>query len=282
MSRDTTTARRDRLAALVDDRGFLRVFDASEILGVSEVTVRGDLTALESAGRLVRVHGGAMPAPHSAPEPTFEQALSLEAESKRAIGELAASLVVSGQSVILDVGSTALAVAEALVRRADLVDVAVITNGLSIALALEAAIPRFTVVVTGGTLRPLQHSLVNPSASLFLESVHVDIAFIGCNGIDPVRGVTNVNYPEAEVKRRMVQSSTRRVLIADGSKFGQVHRGRVPAARDRRGPPGGQRRSTACQRPRDSCRGLTRGVYRSPWPNNPHAAIGWMYACSHW
>jgi DeoR family transcriptional regulator of aga operon len=229
MSRDTTTARRDRLAALVDDRGFLRVFDASEILGVSEVTVRGDLTALESAGRLVRVHGGAMPAPHSVPEPTFEQALSLEAESKRAIGELAASLVVSGQSVILDVGSTALAVAEALVRRADLVDVAVITNGLSIALALEAAIPRFTVVVTGGTLRPLQHSLVNPSASLFLESVHVDIAFIGCNGIDPVRGVTNVNYPEAEVKRRMVQSSTRRVLIADGSKFGQVHLGVIGA-----------------------------------------------------
>jgi DeoR family transcriptional regulator of aga operon len=229
MSRDTTTARRDRLAALVDDRGFLRVFDASEILGVSEVTVRGDLTALESAGRLVRVHGGAMPAPHSAPEPTFEQALSLEAESKRAIGELAASLVVSGQSVILDVGSTALAVAEALVRRADLVDVAVITNGLSIALALEAAIPRFTVVVTGGTLRPLQHSLVNPSASPFLESVHVDIAFIGCNGIDPVRGVTNVNYPEAEVKRRMVQSSTRRVLIADGSKFGQVHLGVIGA-----------------------------------------------------
>jgi DeoR family transcriptional regulator of aga operon len=229
MSRDTTTARRDRLAALVDDRRFLRVFDASEILGVSEVTVRGDLTALESAGRLVRVHGGAMPAPHSAPEPTFEQALSLEAESKRAIGELAASLVVSGQSVILDVGSTALAVAEALVRRADLVDVAVITNGLSIALALEAAIPRFTVVVTGGTLRPLQHSLVNPSASPFLESVHVDIAFIGCNGIDPVRGVTNVNYPEAEVKRRMVQSSTRRVLIADGSKFGQVHLGVIGA-----------------------------------------------------
>jgi DeoR family transcriptional regulator of aga operon len=231
MSRDTTTARRERLAQLVDERGFLRVFDASEILGVSEVTVRGDLTALELAGRLVRVHGGAMPANHAAAasEPTFEQALSLEAGSKRDIGELAASLVVSGQSVILDVGSTALAVAEALVRRTDLVDVAVITNGLSIALALEAAIPRFTVVVTGGTLRPLQHSLVNPSASLFLESVHVDIAFIGCNGIDPVRGVTNVNYPEAEVKRRMVQSSGRRVLIADGSKLGQAHLGVIGA-----------------------------------------------------
>ena len=235
MTRDTTAERREKLAGLVAERGFLRVADASEILGVSEVTVRGDLTALESADRVLRVHGGAMPhhggalGPGTSTEPTFEQALILEAESKRAIGEAAAALVSSGQSVILDVGSTALAVAEALVRRDDLVDVAVITNGLSIALALEAAIPRFTVVVTGGTLRPLQHSLVNPSASAFLESVHVDIAFIGCNGVDPVRGVTNLNYPEAEVKRRMVQSSTRRVLIADGSKLGQVHLGVVGA-----------------------------------------------------
>jgi DeoR family transcriptional regulator of aga operon len=112
------------------------------------------------------------------------------------------------------------------------VDVAVITNGLSIALALESALPRFTVVVTGGTLRPLQHSLVNPSASQFLESVHADVAFIGCNGIDPERGVTNINYPEAEVKRRMLQSSARHVLIADGSKLGQAHLGVIGSVSD--------------------------------------------------
>jgi len=236
MLRDTTAARRDRLAALVADRGFVRVADASGILGVSEVTVRGDLTALEASGQVIRIHGGAMP--HGAvtsaasAEPTFEQALSLAADSKRAIGELAASLVSSGQSVILDVGTTALAVAEALVRRTDLVDIAVITNGLSIALALESALPRFTVVVTGGTLRPLQHSLVNPSASEFFESVHADIAFIGCNGIDPEHGVTNLNFPEAEIKRRMVQSSTRRILIADGSKLGQAHLGVIGPVSD--------------------------------------------------
>jgi DeoR family transcriptional regulator of aga operon len=235
MPRDTTAIRRDRLATLVLNRGFLRVADASTLLGVSEVTVRGDLTALEAADLVVRVHGGAMPHGSVAvagAEPTFEQALSLASDSKRAIGELAASLVSSGQSVILDVGSTALAVAEALVRRTDLMDVAVITNGLSIALALEAAMPRFTVVVTGGTLRPLQHSLVNPSASEFFESVHADIAFIGCNGIDPDRGVTNLNFPEAEVKRRMLQSSSRHILIADGSKLGQAHLGVIGPVSD--------------------------------------------------
>jgi DeoR family transcriptional regulator of aga operon len=218
-------ARRGRLGELVAARGFLRVRDAAELLAVSEVTIRGDFTALENAGEVVRVHGGAMPKGGAVPEPTLEQALSLSAEPKRAIGLAAASLVSSGDSVIVDVGSTALAVAEALVARVDLEDVSVITNGLTIALALEAAYPRITVVVTGGTLRPLQHSLVNPGASAFLESLHADLAFIGCNGVDAKRGVTNVNYPEAEVKRRMMLSSKRRVLVADGSKLGQTQLG---------------------------------------------------------
>jgi len=136
-------------------------------------------------------------------------------------------MVSSGQSVLLDVGTTALAVAHALARRTDLSDVLVVTNGLSIALALEPGMPRLTVVVTGGTLRPLQHSLVNPFASAFLESLHGDIAFIGCNGVDPEVGVTNVNLPEAEVKRRMMQSAARRVLVADASKLGSRRLGNV-------------------------------------------------------
>ena len=232
MPRHSTAGRREHLARLVAERGFLRVTDAGLLLGVSEVTVRSDLTALEIDRRLVRVHGGAMPHFQLRLEPTLEQALSLDTGTKRAIGERAAALVEPGQSVILDVGSTALAVAEALVRRVELKDVAIITNGLSIALALEAALPRFTVVVTGGTLRPLQHSLVNPNASSFFDSIHADIAFIGCNGIDLVNGVTNINFPEAEVKRRMLQASTRHVLVADGSKFGQVHLGVIGTVGD--------------------------------------------------
>jgi len=64
-----------------------------------------------------------------------------------------------------------------------------------------------TVIVTGGTLRRLQHSLVDPMAALLLERMHADLAFIGCNGVDVAHGVTNVNLPEAEVKRRMVAAA---------------------------------------------------------------------------
>jgi DeoR family transcriptional regulator of aga operon len=217
-----TIIRRSRLLQEIVDRGFLRVADASVELGVSAVTVRSDLSALELAGSIVRVHGGAMPrgvVPDR--ESSFEKSLAQEASAKSAIGRRAASLVSSGDSVLLDVGTTALAVAHALVARRDLSDVVVVTNGLSIALALEPALPRFEVIVTGGTLRPLQHSLVNPYASSLLDSLHVDIAFIGCNGVDPVAGVTNVNLPEAEVKARMLRSSTRHVVIADASKVGR-------------------------------------------------------------
>ena len=219
--------RRARLANAVTERGFLRVTDAALEWAVSSVTIRADLAALEEAGVVSRVHGGAMPRTGGGTEPSFERSIGREAAAKRAIGVSAAALVESGQSVILDVGSTALAVAHALVDRAELTDVHVVTNGLTIALALEAAMPRFTVIVSGGTLRPLQHSLVNPFASQFLQNLNVDLAFIGCNGVDVVRGATNINVPEAEVKQQMVRSAARSILIADGSKLAQVRLGSI-------------------------------------------------------
>jgi DeoR family transcriptional regulator of aga operon len=66
-------------------------------------------------------------------------------------------------------------------------------------------------------------------ASVVLAQLHVDLAFIGCNGVHPERGVTNLNLPEADIKRLMVASSARAVVVADGSKIGQVHLGKIAA-----------------------------------------------------
>ena len=126
-----------------------------------------------------------------------------------------------------------------------------ITNGLSIALALEAAIPRFTVIVTGGTLRPLQHSLVAPLAANTLPELHADLAILGGNGIAKDGAVTNLNLPEAEIKRAMVTAATRRVLVADASKWGQRHLGRRPGRRaddHRTGQARGCARGAGCRR----------------------------------
>jgi DeoR family transcriptional regulator, aga operon transcriptional repressor len=214
--------RRERILRLFREREFLRVADLSAEFGISEVTVRGDLDALAARGRVRRVRGGAVRAAPVVPERPFEQTRAAHAEEKAAIGAAAAAAVSSGETLILDVGSTTTAVARALAARHDLSDVVVFTNGLTIALELELASPRITVVVTGGTLRPLQHSLVNPMGELVLERITARTVFLGCNGVHPEHGVTNVNLPEAEVKRMMLAAAQRRVIVADGSKLGDV------------------------------------------------------------
>lgn len=222
-----TAIRRERMLTLLRTREFTRVADLVEAFGVSEVTVRSDLDALAAAGDVRRIRGGAMPLANPHAERPFEETRTANAEEKQAIGRAAADLVSDGDTVILDVGTTTMAIATALGSRDDLRAVTVFTNGLNIALELERAAPRVTVVVSGGTLRPLQHSLVNPLAEVLLADLNADVAFVGCNGVHPERGVTNVNLPEAEVKRRMLALARRRVIVADGSKLGEVAAARL-------------------------------------------------------
>lgn len=221
--------RQDRIASIVDGApGLVRTAALAAALGTSEVTVRADLGVLDGEGRVRRVHGGAVRiAPVVREERPYEETAVERAADKAAIGRATAALVRSGQCVVLDVGTTAAAVAAALVARRDLTDLTVVTNSLTNALALEPAVPRFTVIVTGGTLRPLQHSLVAPFVGTVLPLVVADLAVIGCSGVSVEHGVTNVNLPEAEVKRLLVDAARRTVVIADGSKLGRSHIGVV-------------------------------------------------------
>jgi DeoR family transcriptional regulator of aga operon len=204
----------------LEERGFVRVRELSARFGVSTVTARNDLQALEERHLAQRVHGGAMPVDRARGERSFEEVATQHAAEKRGIGQVAAGLVSAGESILLDVGTTTAAMAAALVARTTLSDVNVITNGLSIALTLEAAHPRLSIVVTGGTLRPKQHSLVDPLAGSMLKGLSVDTVFLGCNGIDPDGGVTNINLPEADIKRAMIAASQRCVVLADSTKLG--------------------------------------------------------------
>jgi DeoR family transcriptional regulator of aga operon len=219
--------RQERIAGLVQDRGFVRVVDLATRFQVSTVTIRSDLQALEGRGKLHRIRGGAVPASVVPGEQPFEASELDLATEKAHIGQHAAGMVASGETVLLDVGTTTTAVARALIARSELRDVTVFTTALNVALELERAYPRITVVVTGGTVRPLQHSLVNPLATELLSKLKASIAFIGCNGVDVRGGVTNINLPEAEVKRAMLLAARRGVIVADGSKLGEVELAKV-------------------------------------------------------
>jgi DeoR family transcriptional regulator of aga operon len=226
--------RRRRILGLLADREYMRVADLAAVFRTSEVTIRSDLTLLAADGHVTRVRGGAMPRfarrPHR--ELPFAESLLEHATEKWAIGHHAAQLVQSADSVIIDVGTTTTAVARALAARDDLHDVTVFTNGLNIAMELEAGTPRLSVVVLGGTLRPMQHSLVDPLGGVILERITANIAFIGAHGLDPAAGLTNANIAEAEMKRRMLLAARRRVVVADGSKLGVVSLARICAASD--------------------------------------------------
>lgn len=221
--------RHHQILQLVAERQFVRVRELSARFGVSPVTVRHDLDLLESQGHVQRIHGGAMAEPNVGigVERSHDENTREFSDAKRAIARAAANLVRSGEAVILDVGTTTAAVAKELAGRTDLTEVTVFTNGLKIAQYLEAAHPRISVIVTGGTLRPLQHSLVNPLASQAFRELSAAIAFIGCNGVDLTAGVTNVNLPEAEVKQVMVRAAERRVIVADATKLSRVALARI-------------------------------------------------------
>jgi DeoR family transcriptional regulator of aga operon len=231
-SRPPAAARREQILTIVEERGFVKVAQLSQLFGISEVTVRADLDALAGSNALQRVHGGALIGATAAGrslgiERPFEQSLLAGSQEKARIGRSAAALVQSHQAIVLDVGTTTTAIAHALLDRDDLQGVVVITNALNIALLLEPVIPRFTVVVTGGTVRPLQHSLVDPLAGVVFDRIRADLAFIGCSGVDAVAGITNVNLPEADLKRRMLEASARCIVVADSSKLGVTQLSRV-------------------------------------------------------
>lgn len=215
-----TELRREQMLAFIETRDFVRVSDLSARFSVSEVTIRGDLEVLAEQGKIRRIRGGARPRSYSfSTEQPFEEA---RVNEKALIGRAAAALVSSGETIILDVGTTTTAVARALTMREDLYDIIIFTNSINIALELENTIPRFTVIVIGGTLRPMQHSLVDPLGGLMLDKLNTHTLFLGCNGVNPTSGITNVNLPEAEVKRRMLRVAHRRIVVADGSKIGSV------------------------------------------------------------
>ena len=215
------------IALLVESQSFVSVRELSERFNVSVVTIRSDLDRLEHEGRIRRVRGGAVPRDISRAEMPFETAHDRSAPAKARIAHRAVDEIAVGDTVLLDVGTTTNAIASELVARTDLTHVTVFTNSLPIAYELERAADRIQVVVTGGTLRPLQHSLVEPLATVLLEGIHAHVAFVGCNGVHPTAGVTNVNLPETSVKQAMLRSARRRVIVADGSKIGEVDLVRV-------------------------------------------------------
>jgi DeoR/GlpR family transcriptional regulator of sugar metabolism len=213
--------RRQRILSLVQERGSALVSELSQLMGVSEVTVRSDLAALAVRGQVVRTHGGAMTPELPPAELTFATREVSYVELKRRIGVAAAEQVRDGQSVVLDASTTALQIARALRNQRPLHDVTVITNGVHTALEL-LDLPGVTTILTGGQLRATAVSLTGALAADLLSRVHASIGFFGARGITMTRGLTDVDLQEVEMKTSMAAVCERIVAVIDHTKLGHV------------------------------------------------------------
>lgn len=211
--------RQQRIVAEARRAGRVEVTALADSLGVAAETVRRDLTALERRGSLRRVHGGAIPVERLEVEPTLATRSGRLTEVKRRIAARALDELPGGGSIILDAGSTALAVAEMLPPD---IDLTVVTNSLAAATVLSTH-PGITLYVLGGRVRGTTGAAVGDWATGALADVTVDIAILGTNGLSVARGLTTPDQSEALVKRAMVGAARRCVLLTDSSKAGDDH-----------------------------------------------------------
>ena len=205
---------------LLNREGVVRTAELCDLLSVSAVTIRSDLQTLEKVGECKLIWGGAVAnSPATANESRLEQRSKVNAESKQAIGAVAATLIEVGQTIILDAGTTTIEIVNHLPGELDYLRV--ITPSLNVAVA-ATYYPYVELVMPGGVLRNLTRSLVGPQTLRSLEMFNADWLFLASGGFDIEHGVTTGNMMEVEVKRTMVQQAARVALVADGSKFGRV------------------------------------------------------------
>ena len=201
--------------------GSVAVTALCERLGVSAATVRRDLELLETQRLLTRTHGGAV-----AQMVSYELPLRYKAarhqEEKRRIGREAAERVRDGSVIGLTGGTTTTEVARAIVD----LNLTVVTNALNIAGEL-AIRPNIKLVITGGVVRPESYELVGPLAELGLADLHLDIAFIGADGLTAADGLTTHHEVEAHTDRALIDRAPHVVVVADGSKLGRVAFARI-------------------------------------------------------
>ena len=204
------------IADLLREDGYVSVDVLSAKLAVSKATIRRDLREFGAQGLLTRTHGGAAFSGRTYEVPLRYRRGEREGE-KRRIAAVAASRVTEGAVIGLTGGTTTTEVARRLPARGTLT---VVTNALNIAADL-ALRPNVRLVDTGGIARPVSFELTGPIAEHTVSRYHLDLLFLGVDGIDPVNGCTTHDDGEAQINRAMVLRADRVVVVADGSKIGR-------------------------------------------------------------
>lgn len=214
----TTYERRQSLLDILRKQPGLRVPELAKALDVSDGTVRNDLNALEEEGRLKRVHGGAvLKEQNQFQNNSFVRRYGQNVVAKIMIARKAAFLVKDGDSIFLDASSTAYYLARELSKLREL---RIVTNGFEVAREL-AENPSNNVILIGGVVNNNSSSVTGLLSERIIEEMSIEKTFLSCSGFSLERGMTEILLAEAQIKRKVIESSQQLYALVDSSKFGR-------------------------------------------------------------
>ncbi|MFD7164151.1 DeoR/GlpR family DNA-binding transcription regulator [Streptomyces violascens] len=211
--------RQQEILRIARESGRVDVLSLAETFQVTAETVRRDLKALDRAGLVRRVHGGAIPAGRLDFEPDLAERESTAADEKDRIARAALAELPAEGSVILDAGSTIARLAAELPLDSGLT---LVTHALPVAARL-ADHPAIDLHLVGGRVRHRTRAAVDAWALRAYGEIRADVVFLGTNGFSVAHGLTTPDLAEAAVKRAAIGAARRVVLLADSAKHGQEH-----------------------------------------------------------
>jgi DeoR/GlpR family transcriptional regulator of sugar metabolism len=212
------TQRRQAILAQVRERAAVSAEDLSRQFGVSVETIRRDLRRLQERGLLERVYGGAARPSGRSSEGSFAARSARHIDRKRAIAALASSLVEPDETVVIDVGTTALEVARALPAG---FRGRVLTNSVPAAMELSAR-SDVELLLCGGQVRAGDGACAGAHAEAFFGEFYADRAFLGSGGVHPEAGLTDYYPAEVAVRRTIIDHTASTYVLADSSKLGEI------------------------------------------------------------
>lgn len=215
MSELLTPERHHMILSLLKKQKVVTVHELTEMTKSSESTIRRDLFQLEQEGKLIRFHGGAESVQAKSEEMAIQERIDQHPREKAAIGQFAAQLVESGDCLYLDAGTTTAQMIPHLRN-----DIIVVTNGITLVeQCLQQGLKTYLI---GGEVKATTRAVIGRGALESLDTYRFDKCFMGMNGIHPVHGLTTPDPEEAWIKKRAMELSNDKYVLADQSKLGRV------------------------------------------------------------
>lgn len=210
--------RRNKILELLERDGKVKVADLSNMFGISEVTIRNDLSELESFGLLERVYGGAVNTYKPNLNTFIQQKDIMNYSEKKEIARECSSIVSDGDTIIVSPGTTSLMVAQELKKNSNLT---VVTNYLPVAEQMSYY-KDTNVILLGGRLEHRRYSIYGYDAIAQLKKYKTNKLILSVDGISAAEGISTFYYLDAEIISQMIGRAERIIVVADHTKVGRV------------------------------------------------------------